>query len=348
MNEKTFRKGCKRKTAFGRRMVPLALVLAIWMAVALGCSPKIRLFPDAQDPLEEYTLEGEGREKVLLIPVRGVLSDVPEKGWVRTRQSVVEQVVSQLRKAEKDDRIRAVVLKIDSPGGTVTAGDILYHEIERFKRRTGAKVVVAMMNVAASGAYYISLSADHIMAHPTTLTGSVGVIFVQPEIMGFMGKIGVDVGVYKTGENKDMGSFFRKPTDEERTIIQDVIDRMGGRFFSLVKKHRNISDGGFQKVATGRIFLAEEALDIGMIDGIGYLDDAVLQARSLAGISKDAPLVVYRRTEYPDDTIYLTTDAEAGGTRPMSLVNTGLPDLSDLGRLDSGFYYLWVPGASQE
>ncbi len=345
MNEKAL---WKRGAFRGKVAWPLIVLLAAWMVAALGCTPKIRLFPDAQDPLEEYTLEGEGREKVLVIPIRGVLSDVPDKGWIRTRQSVVEQVVSQLRKAEKDDRIRAVVLKIDSPGGTVTAGDLLYHEITRFKTRTGAKVVAAMMNVAASGAYYLSLSADRIIAHPTTVTGSVGVIFLRPEIRGFMGKIGVDVDVYKTGENKDMGSVFRKPTDAERRLLQDLIDRLGDRFFTLMRQHRNITDEAFQEIATARIFLAEEALNLGMIDEIGYLDDAVSRARSLAGLPSDARLVVYRRTEYPDDTIYLTTDSAGGGDQPLSLIRTGLPDLSDSGRPANGFYYLWVPGASPE
>lgn len=348
VNEMVSRNQLKRGTSLVSGLWPVALMLVVWAAVALGCSPKIRLFSDGEDPLTEYTLEGEGRLKVLVIPVRGVLSDAPDKGWVRTRPSVVEQIVSQLRKAEKDDRIRAVVLKIDSPGGTVTAGDLLYHELTRFKSRTGAKVVAAMMNVAASGAYYISLPADRILAHPTTVTGSVGVIFLRPEITGLMGKIGVEVDVYKTGKNKDMGAFFRKPTDEERHIMAEMIGRLGDRFFTLVKEHRPITEEAFEKIATARIFLAPDALALGMIDEIGYLDDAVSRARSLAGLPSDGRVVVYRRAEFPDDTIYNTAGALHGGGQPLPPVHGDLPGYPDLGRLDAGFYYLWFPGASHE
>ncbi|WP_373499989.1 signal peptide peptidase SppA [Desulfococcus sp.] len=324
---------------------PAGWVLVLWAALALGCSPSIRLFPGAGDPLTEYTLEGEGRMKVLVISVRGVLSDAPDKGWVRTRPSVVEDVVSQLRKAEKDDRIRAVVLKIDSPGGTVTAGDLLYHEITGYQQRTGARVVAAMMNVAASGGYYISLPADHILAHPTTVTGSVGVIYLQPDLTGFMGKLGVDVDVYKTGRNKDMGAFFREPTEAERRIMEDLIGRLGDRFFTLVKRHRPVTEAGFETIATARIFLSDDALALGMIDEIGYLDDAVSRAKALARLPSEARVVVYRRDEFPDDTIYTTAGGLHGGRPAVSLVETGLPDL---GHLAAGFYYLWYPGASHD
>ncbi|MDX9817802.1 MAG: signal peptide peptidase SppA [Desulfococcus multivorans] len=324
------------------------LLLALWMTTGLGCSPRIRLLSHGEDPLCEYTLEGTGRQKVLVIPIRGVLSDVPRRGWVGTRPSVVAETAARLRKAEKDDRIRAVVLKIDSPGGAVTAGDLLYHEIQRFKERTGAGVVVAMMNVAASGAYYISLPADHILAHPTTVTGSVGVVFLQPEITGFMDKIGLDLDVYKTGRNKDMGTLFRKPTDEERRIMEGLIDHLGHRFLALVRRHRPITDAALETIATARIFLAEEALALGMIDEIGYLDDALARARTLAGLPSDARVVVYRRSEIADDTVYGAGAALWGGGRSFSIFPTGAPEAADWGRFETGFHYLWYPGAAHE
>jgi protease-4 len=127
---------------------------------------------------------------------------------------MVQEFVSQLRLAEKDKKIKALLLKIDSPGGSVIASDIVYNEILAFKKRTGAKVVVAMMGVAASGGYYISLPADTIVAHPATITGSIGVIFFRPKVTGLMGKIGVGVEVNKSGKNKDIGSPFRQTTAE--------------------------------------------------------------------------------------------------------------------------------------
>ncbi|MGD8211064.1 MAG: S49 family peptidase, partial [Desulfobacterales bacterium] len=146
---------------------------AITLLLSIGCTaPKIRLFPSQADPLQEFTLEGEAQHKILVIPVRGIISNATREGFIRTRPSMVQEVVSQLRLAEKDKNIKAVIFKIDSPGGSVTASDILYNEITSFKKRTGAKVVVAMMGLTASGGYYISLPADYILAHPTTITGS--------------------------------------------------------------------------------------------------------------------------------------------------------------------------------
>ena len=182
-------------------MRKLMLISLMVMAISItGCTaPKIRLFPSQADPLREFTLEGESAPKILVVPIRGIISNSPREGFVRTRPSLVQEVVSQLRRAEEDEKIKAVILKIDSPGGSVTASDILFSEIESFKNRTGAKVVVAMMGVVASGAYYISLPADHILAHPTTVTGSIGVIFARPKVTGLMEKIGVKTNVVKKG-----------------------------------------------------------------------------------------------------------------------------------------------------
>jgi len=164
------------------RTTRLITVLIILILVTACSMPRIKLFTDAADPLREYTLEGSGSEKILLISVQGTISDMPQKGLVRSTPSMVQQIVSQLKKAEKDDRIRAVLFRINSPGGTIVASDILYHEISSYREKTGAKIVVSMLDVAASGAYYMSLPADMIMAHPTTITGSIGVIFLRPKV----------------------------------------------------------------------------------------------------------------------------------------------------------------------
>jgi len=133
-----------------RKSSIIALCLIVFTIA--GCTaPKIRLFPSQADPLKEFTLEGKGDKKVLVIPVRGIITNKPKEGFIRTRPSLVQEVVSQIRRAEEDKNVKAVILKIDSPGGSVTASDILYNEIAAFKERTDAKVVVAMMGVSASG-----------------------------------------------------------------------------------------------------------------------------------------------------------------------------------------------------
>lgn len=307
--------------------------------VVTGCAPTFKLTSDATDPLEEFTLEGKGREKTLVIPIRGVITDQPGVGLLRTRPSMVQEVVAHLEKAAKDPAIRAVVLKINTPGGTATASDILYHELMAYKEKSGAKMVAAMMDLATSGGYYLALSADRIFAHPTTVTGSVGVIFMRPRVTGLMDKIGVGVAVNKSGRNKDMGSPFRDATAEEVAILQGVTDGLARRFTGLVAERRGLSGQSMAQVATARIYLAEEAVAAGLVDQIGYLKDAVNEARRLAGLSeKESRLVVYRRSTYPDDNIYNAATMTAGG-RPPALVRLGIEGF--LPSLSPGFYYLW-------
>ncbi len=311
-----------------------------------GCGvPKIGFLTPDQVPLQESTLQGSGKDKVAVITVRGLLSNQPKSGFIKKKPSMVQEVVSQLRKAESDGNIGAVILKVDSPGGSVTASDQLYHEIAAFKNRTGIKVVAAMMDVAASGGYYLSLPADHIQAHPTTLTGSVGVIFIQPRFYGMLDKMGVKIDVNRSGANKDMGSPFREPTEEEERIIQDLTDKLADRFLERVAKHRKPDSQQMKDIASGRIYLAEDAKAAGLVDSIGYLDDAIKQAIKLAGLPADAKVVVYRRADYPNDNIYnAATSWEGSGE--LSMINIDL--LDTLSAMNAGFYYVWPRTTARE
>jgi protease-4 len=310
--------------------------------VCSGCvKPRITLFPEGTEPLKEFTLQGSGKEKILLIPVQGFISDTPKELPFYRKSSMVQEVVSQLNKAEKDRDIRAVILKIDSPGGSVTASDMLYHEIMKFKERSGAKLVVIMMDVAASGGYYIALPADFILAQPTSITGSIGVVFLRPNVSGFMVKIGLEMEIDKSGKNKDMGSPFRKATKEEQQIVQNLIDSLAERFLTLVANHRKLNDEAQTNISSARIYTAADALSLGLIDQIGYLDDAVEKTASIAGLPENARVVVYRRTEYPDDNLYNTFSSKPG-IPGINLIDLGLAEF--LPPLRSGFYYLWLPG----
>lgn len=321
------------------------LLVCVFIIFTAGCvSPNVKLFTDAMDPLQEFTLEGEDKEKILLIPVKGVISDYGSKGMFRTEPSMVQDIVSQLRLAEKDSRVRAVMLTIDSPGGSVTASDLLYHEIMAFKERTGVKVTAVLMNIATSGGYYMALPADLIIAHPTSVTGSIGVIFLRPKVYGLMDKIGVAVSVNTSGEKKDMGSPFRDATETEVAIFQDLTDQLGLRFVQLVAKHRRIDPEKLADISSARIYLAEEAKERGLVDEIGYLSDAVDRTRQLAGLPEKSRLVVYRRDEYPDDNIYNTQALSSRGR--VHLVDLGFPDLAMLSQ--PGFYYLWPAGIDFE
>jgi len=322
----------------------LFILLIVYVIISLGCAPpKIKLYPSASDPLKEFTIRGKDKGKLLVISLRGVISDAPDEQLFRTRPSMVQEFISQLRLAEQDEKIKAVLLKIDSPGGSVVASDILYHEIMEYKHRTGVKVVVAMMGVAASGGYYISLPADFIVAHPATITGSIGVIFYRPKVTGLMGNIGVDVQVNKSGVNKDMGSPFRNATREEEQILQRLTDRLGQQFIDLVARHRKLHQNSLDEVATARIFLADDALKLGLVDKVGYISDALDEAKKIAGLADDSKIIVYRRIEYPDDNLYNTSTTRLEG-RGASLISLKLP--GSLPGLQTGFYYLWSPAVS--
>ncbi len=324
-----------------RAILSLALVTCYFCCT--GCiKPKITLFPDRTEPLEEYRIQGQGEGKILLVPVKGFISDNPG-GLLWKRQGMVQEVVSQLRKAEKDKNIKAVILRVDSPGGSVTASDMLFHEIKRYKESTGARIVTEMMSVAASGGYYISLPSDMVMAHSTAITGSVGVVFIRPKVKGLMGKIGVDIEVEKSGKNKDMGSPFRDSTEEEHQILQNLIHGFSEKFMGLVTSHRSLTNEAASEIATGRIYSADDALRLGLIDRIGYMDDAVREAARISGLPRDASVVVYRRAEIHDDNLYYGGVSKAE-TPAINLVD---PDLMGIvPPVQGGFYYLWLPGQS--
>jgi len=306
-----------------------------------GCAaPKLKLFQDETDPLKESTLQGKAKEKILLISIRGMISDAPKKEFLRPRPSMVQEVMSQLQLAEKDKNIRAILLKVNSPGGTATASDILYKELLAYKNRKKAKIIVVMMDVTASGGYYLSLPADHIVAHPTTITGSIGAVFIYPKLNVLMDKIGLKVEVSKSGKHKDMGSPFRETTSEERELLQQLTDTIGKRFLNLVVQHRKLESNVIDTVASARVFTAKEALDLGLIDEIGYLTDGIRKAKTLAGLPEDAKVVVYRRSKYPDDNLYNPTTTQSGIYR-FPIVDIGLLDALSDHRV--GIYYLWAP-----
>ena len=172
------------------------------------------------------------------------------------------------------------------------------------------------------------------------MTGSIGVIFLRPKVHGLMDKIGLAVEVIKFGQNKDMGSPFRDSTEEESRIMQKVVNDFGERFIHLVQKHRQPEPQALLEISTARVFTAQEALRLKLVDRIGYLSDTVREAKTLAGLPENARVVVYHRTEYPDDNFYNIGGA-AGVDGQMPLINIALPESLNL---PAGFYYLW-PGA---
>jgi protease IV len=296
--------------------------------VSIDLTPRVR-------PLEESTVEGTGSGKVLLIDLSGVLAEEPIITLEsRPQVPLLARVREELEKAEADDQVRAVVLRINSPGGTVTASDVLFHEITRFKERRKVPVVASILDVGASGGYYVALAADRIFAHPTTVTGSIGVLMLTVNASGLLEKIGVSASYVTSGAFKDMGSPFRALRPEERALFQDLIDGFYGRFVGLVAQSRKIDEARVRAFADGRIYTAGEALSLGLIDQVGYLEDAIAAARSAAGLT-EARVVIYHRPRQYRATIYSSTDAPP--------VSAGLPDLARMVVSGPRFLYLWWP-----
>lgn len=231
------------------------------------------------------------QKKIGVVYIYGVINFPVDSYGLSKRVSGIEHIIKQLKKFQKDDSIAAVILKINSPGGTVAAVQEIYQQVQNLKKAK-KKVVVSIGDVAASGGYYIACAADKIVANHGSLTGSIGVIMSLPNLQGFLEKVGVRYNVIKSGKYKDIGSIFRGMSEEERILLQDVIDNAYHQFFEVVAKNRNkIKKEELIKIADGRIFTGEQAKEIGLIDEVGTYEDTIKLTSKLANIEGE-PIIV--------------------------------------------------------
>ncbi len=310
--------------------------LVFLMSLLLSGCLTINLFqPPA--PLEEKVLEGEGKDKILLLNISGVISEEAPEGLVED-PDMVARVKEELLLAEKDKSVKAILLNINSPGGTVTASDLIYHEIMQFKARSGKKVTTSISGLGASGAYYIAMASDRIMAHPTAVVGSVGVIMLNMNLQGLLEKIGVTAETIKSGAQKDTGSPFRKMTQEDRDILQGMIMSMQERFLEIVAKGRpKMSPEQIKDISDARVFTSAEAKRLNLIDQIGYLDEAIVLAKKDVGLA-EAKIISYRRPSQYVNNIYSRLSPRID---PLSAWKLDPKDL--LKGRPSNFFYLWMP-----
>lgn len=322
------------------------LRLTVWTALACSvclvaaCAPRINL-GGGTDKLREVVLSGKGSDKILVVNIRGVITSFPKTGLLRDRPGQIQDIAAQLEMAQDDPKIRGVLFLIESPGGTTTASDILREEIEDFRRRSGRKTAALIMTVGASGGYMAAVACERISAHPTSLVGSVGTVFIAPKVDGLLDKIGVRTEVAKSGEHKDMGSPFRPATDEERAMTRAIIADLNARFLEEVARSRRLTPEGMAEVAQGRIYTASQARDLGLIDEVGYQREALAGLRALAGLPNDVRVVAYRRGDYAEDNIYNNIESMAGGGTDL----LGLRELWPISALSPGFHHLYLPAA---
>jgi len=247
--------------------------------------------------LETGAAEGfPGRgDRVALIHVEGTILGSMEGGnslFSGLIASSVE-IVRMLETARKDPRIKAVVLRVNSPGGSAAASQEVYAEVKRVKAEK--PVVVSMGDLAASGGYYISSAATKVYASPATLTGSIGVIFSSLEFSGLMEDLGITSQTVTAGEYKDIASMYRKMTAAERGMLEKLVGEVHAQFIAAVAEGRGMEEGQVRKLATGMIMTGAQAKEANLVDDLGGLESAESEARALAKLPEDAPVVAYQK-----------------------------------------------------
>lgn len=255
-------------------------------------------------------------DKVGVIEVNGLIADP-------------KPVLTQLKELRKNEDVKAIVLRINSPGGGVGPSQEIYTEVR--KTKPVKKIVVSMGAVAASGGYYIASPADHIMASPGSITGSIGVIMEFANLEDLFKKIGVSAFVIKSGEYKDVGSPVREMTAKEKAMLQGFIDDVHRQFVEAVAEAREMSEEQVQAIADGRILTGEQAKELGLLDSLGNLEDAIALAAKLGGIEGE-PTVFYAKKKEFSLLEYLLG----------SYTLTEVLDQITMGGRHCG--YLWLPG----
>ena len=251
--------------------------------------------------ISEQVVDGKGRAKIAVLDISGVITLAPF-GLDRFSKDppLIPRFKEELKRIDEDDRVVGVVVRIDSPGGSVTASDILYHELSQLREKRKIPIVACIMDKGFSGGFYAALAADEIMAHPTSVLGGVGVISFKFTIEELLDKWGVEVDTVQSGPLKDFWSPLRQSRPEETALMQAITDRLHGRFLQLLAEHRRLAPDARQQVASGRIFDAEEALavlvELGPIDRNGvFVSMAALNALESLGARANPATAAIRK-----------------------------------------------------
>jgi protease-4 len=279
-------------TIFGIAIAAVTAWAAFRGMAARALSANTDFGADEFPAFEEVWASGQGDAKVVRIPLRGMILLDEESGIFGPPIGSTDTALASIQRATHDPDVAAIILDVDSGGGGITASDALYHALENFRLAgEGRKVIAFFGDVAASGAYYASAGADCIVARPTTITGSIGVLIQTLNFQTLAEKVGVQDVTIKSGANKDMLNPFRKPQPEQVALLQGVVDDLHDRFVRIVAEGRSLEVEVVEKIADGRVFTAQTALDLGLVDEIGYWETVVDMAAELLEVDEVA---VYR------------------------------------------------------
>ncbi len=314
--------------ALGLLVLTVGLIVLV---LAIGTSG-----PSAASAVyEEEYISGSGPAKIAVVPVEGEIaaSDNTVAGVQPT--STPEGLADALTQAKDDESVAAIVLEVNSPGGGVTASDMMQQSILDFKGSSGKPVVVSMEDTAASGGYYISTAADRIVASETTLTGSLGVFIPLLNFREAAEKYGVTQTYIKSGKYKTMGSSWKELTPKEREIFQSIVDHYYDEFVEVIVEGRDLPESRVREIADGRIYSGEQAKNLGLVDRLGELEKATGIARSLANVEETT---VVRYVESPNLVESLQARLAPPEPEAVHIMREAGLDL------EPKPYYLYLPG----
>lgn len=331
-----------------KRHICLYLGLSLALMGLTGCGSRalhVELVPTNRALSETLIQKDAGlfvSDKIAIIDMDGLMVNRRRGGLMRTGENPVSIFLEKLDKAAADRSVKAVVLRLNSPGGTVTASDIMHHRLLEFKRKTGKPVVACVVGLGCSGAYYLACGSDGIMAQPSAVTGNIGTIFQTFSVAGTMKKLGIKAVTIKSGKLKDMASPLHDLSEEERLVLEGIILDLYEQFLAVVDQGRpGLGEQKIRKLADGRVYTAKQALAEGLIDKIGYLADGIDWAKEMAGLDR-AKVVIYHRPSSHKPNAYGSATANMEGLGP--LININLPNWLASG--ESQFLYLWQPAVN--
>ena len=319
-----------------RRSVPLIILIIAALAIA-GCAFINIPLTREEGPLVERVVEGTGKKKVLLVDVSGLITDREKRrGLAGRRPPMTARIREELLQAKADPLVAGVILRINTPGGTVAASDTIYHEVMEFRKRSGKPVYASITGMGTSGGYYVACAADKVHAHPTAVTGSIGVIAVQMNFEGLMAKLGIEDKTYKTGRLKALMSPFRGATPEEKKIIQSLLEGFHERFVDVVSAARKdrLNREQVAALADGRPYSSPDASSQGLIDAVSYLPETIEGMKQDLGLT-EARVIRYLRPGAYGGSIYSIKDS--------NVTVLSLEDAFISGMEGPAFMYVW-PG----
>ncbi|NOU35883.1 MAG: signal peptide peptidase SppA [Kiritimatiellaceae bacterium] len=310
-------------------IITALLAIALLGTLLSHCRQVEKDYPRDEAPkLDETWSFGSGDVKVVRIPLDGVIMRSEEEGFLTARSDMVASILAQVCAAERDPEMRAIILEVNSPGGGVTPSDEIYNALRGFRQsRPDRRVVVFIRDLGASGAYYAAMAGDFIIAEPTAVVGSIGVIMQTMNFQGLSEKLGITDVTIKSGANKDMLNPFQPVNTNQVALLQSLIDEMQKRFSGIVVESRKLNAADAAGLFDGRIFSASDALNKGLIDEIGYWNDALARTAQLLDTG------ALRVVRYEPQRTFVEQLLE--GKSPVVLPNLKLHSPQ--------FLYLWKP-----